>query len=239
MQSVNKLDAVNLFKMYDWNIDNKLDPDEFYALTADLQARRESVLNELWARTEYHKKNLMKVSHLEDGSSFSGKILGAGVEFGSPDCEGPLQCFMYNESNTLRISTNSLFKGDYLQIGSKQDINISICSGNASEPCVSHNPSSYVFVNGIIQEECPFVMNANSQTGYESRICLGTPKESGTLLLPDTNGIIITSGNTEDVHSLVGLRGNRWEPCFYDFGMIFQIHRILLRQEFCFHWTCI
>jgi hypothetical protein len=207
--SSDKLDYVTLFRMYDWNINNRLDSDEFLAVTADLQARRQALLNELWARTEKYKKNLMKVTHLENGNVFSGQISGAGVEFGSPDCNGTLDCFMYNQSNTLRVSTNSIFAGDNLQIGSKQNINISICSGNSSDPCVSHNPSSYVFVNGIIEEECPFVMNANNIAGYNSRICLGRPKANGTLLLPDSNGILITSGNTEDVHSLVGLRGNR------------------------------
>jgi hypothetical protein len=166
----------------------------------------------LWARTEKYKKNLMKISHVPARNSLSAPFSGSSVEFGSPDCNGPLECFMYNKSNTLRISTNSIFTGDYLQIGSRQDINITICSGNSSDPCVSHNPSSYIFVNGIIEEECPFVMNSNSSTGmeYYSRICLGKPKATGTLLLPDTNGIFITSGNTEDVHSLVGLRGNRY-----------------------------
>jgi hypothetical protein len=209
MPSRGILDPATLFRMYDWNTNNRLDSDEFLALTADLQARRQALLNELWARTEKYKWNLMKVSHLEHANSSSGRIIGAGVEFGSPDCNGSLECFMYNKSNTLRVSTNSLFAGNYLQIGSKQDINISICPSNASEPCEAHNPSSYIFVDGIIEEQCPFVMNANSSMGYNSRICVGQRNAIGTLLLPDANGIFITSGNTEDVHSLVGLRGNR------------------------------
>ena len=32
----------------------------------------------------------------------------------------------------------------------------------------------------------------------------------GMLALPDANGIVVTSGNLEAVHALVGLRGNRW-----------------------------
>jgi hypothetical protein len=194
------------FCMFDWDRSRDLNGDEFLALIADLEARREALKNELWARMERSKQNLMKIKSFKGIAPSPGRIYGYGVDFASPDCVD-IQCYQYNKSNTLRISTNSQFEGDFIQVGMKQNVNVPVCTENST--CTNNTPSSHVFIDGVIENSCPLVMRSNA-SGHLTSLCLEKPKSMGMLALPDANGIVVTSGNLEAVHALVGLRGNRW-----------------------------
>ena len=196
-----------IFCMYDWDKSNSLNMDEFSNLVADLEARREALKHELWARMDQSKQNLMKIIHFNESQSYIDQIYGYGVEFASPDCEGTLECFQFNKSNTLRISTNSQFEGALLQIGSKTNVNVTVCPVNST--CTSNIPSSYVSIDGVIEETCPLKIMSNDSNSFVTSLCLDKPKSAGMLALPDTNGVLVTSGNVESVNALVGLRGNR------------------------------
>jgi len=67
---------------------------------------------------------------------------------------------------------------------------------------------SQLFVDGVLDKECPLVMNGGVHDGNVTKLCLETPTEQRTLTLPDASGTVITSGNREDVTNLPGLQGD-------------------------------
>ena len=94
---------------------------------------------------------------------------------------------------TLRISMPVQLTGDIVELGRS-------AAGAAG--------ATHIFVDGAVDKECPFVFNGGRLDGAFTTMCLEVPTASRTITAPDADGVMITSGNREDVTSLPGLRGD-------------------------------
>lgn len=105
-----------------------------------------------------------------------------GLEFAKP--EGKPRA-------TTRVSMYSELTGQYVRVG----------TSDSAQP-------SHVFVDGVIDKKCPFLFNAGSNDGKFTQVCLDQPDGDSDIVFPDVSGVVITSGNSEDLRSVPGLEGD-------------------------------
>ena len=103
-----------------------------------------------------------------------------GMEFAKPPGQ---------HEATMRVSMFTELTGELIRLGKS----------------VSH---SQLFVDGVLDKECPLVFNGGVHDGNFTKICLETPTQQRTLTFPDASGTVITSGNREDITHLPGLEGD-------------------------------
>ena len=103
-----------------------------------------------------------------------------GMEFAKPPGQ---------HDATMRVSMLTELTGELIQLGR-----------NVGQ--------SQLFVDGVVDKECPLVFNGGVHDGNVTKLCLETPTEQRTLTFPDASGTVITSGNREDVTNLPGLQGD-------------------------------
>ena len=90
---------------------------------------------------------------------------------------------------TMRISMLTELTGELIELGKSSE-------------------DSQLFIDGVIDKECPFVFSGGLADGNVTKLCLETPTHQRTLTLPDASGTVITSGNREDISNLPGLSGD-------------------------------
>ncbi|EKX42705.1 hypothetical protein GUITHDRAFT_111377 [Guillardia theta CCMP2712] len=198
----------DLFKFYDRNSSGYLERPEILSLSADLESRRQLVKEEIWSRATRAQRDLVRFQPLR---SAAGDIFG--LELDSPSCPFPDFCLETFNTNTMRVSSSLELLGEYIQIGQSRYGNISNCSNiSSTEFCywdVRPEPLSRVFIDGQINGACPVQMSANHDS-FSTSLCVErTDNENKTLLLPDTNGIVVLTSNLDVVPFVPGLRGNR------------------------------
>ncbi len=130
------------------------------------------------------EKDLLLVKPLKDEKGRTH-----GVEFKN----APTQ-----DQATFKISMFSEFTGNMVHVGADRQ-----------------GHPSHLFIDGAINKECPFLFSgmevgsADPQfNGIYTKVCLETPTGHQTITYPDGSGVVITSGNREDVRYLPGLRGD-------------------------------
>jgi len=90
---------------------------------------------------------------------------------------------------TMRVSMFTELTGELIQLG--------------------RSPGhSQLFVDGVLDKECPLVFNGGVHDGNFTKMCLETPTQQRTITLPDASGTVITSGNREDISNVPGLEGD-------------------------------
>ena len=104
----------------------------------------------------------------------------SGMEFAKPPGQ---------PEATMRVSMFTELSGELIQLGKSTQ-------------------ESQLFVDGVLDKECPFVFNGGVNDGNVTKLCLETPTQQRTLTLPDASGTVITSGNREDITNLPGLQGD-------------------------------
>eukprot|EP00960_Hanusia_phi_P022322 660679-Hanusia_phi.AAC.1 len=201
--------VLDLFKFYDRNNSGFLERPEILSLAADLETRRQLVKEEVWARGTRAQRDLVRFQPLR--SSLTGETFG--LELDSPSCPFPDFCLETFNTNTFRVSSALELVGEYIQIGQSRYGNVSNCTNiSDTEFCywnVRPEPLSRIFVDGQINGACPIQMSADHDS-FSTSLCVErTDSENKTLLLPDTNGIVVLTSNLDAVPFLPGLRGNR------------------------------
>ena len=108
-----------------------------------------------------------------------------------------------NDEATLRVSMYTELTGGYIRIG--EDYNVE-----------DQAKKSFVFIDSVIEKECPFLMNAGNYQGNKfTKVCLEPAKEEAReIVLPDASGVVVTTGSEADVRSLPGLRKFPGESIF-------------------------
>eukprot|EP00961_Rhodomonas_salina_P210879 2847532-Rhodomonas_salina.2 len=102
-----------------------------------------------------------------------------GMEFAKP---------LGQDAATLRVSMQAELVGEHVQLGKS-----------------AHE--SHLFIDGVVDKECPLLFDGGGDDANFTRLCLETPTQQRALTFPDASGTVITSGNREDIAALRGLAG--------------------------------
>ncbi|EKX41203.1 hypothetical protein GUITHDRAFT_142133 [Guillardia theta CCMP2712] len=111
--------------------------------------------------------------------SLHGELIN-GIEFAKPEGQW---------NATMRVNMLSELRGDYIQVG-------------------RDSTNSQVYFDGVIDKECPLILDGGVNDGMYTKLCLETPSQQRSITFPDRTGLVITSGNREDIDQLPGLRGD-------------------------------
>ena len=108
-----------------------------------------------------------------------GEVMG--IEFAKPPGQ---------QHATTRVSMYAELTGQYVRIGTDKE-----------------TAPSHVFVDGTIDKKCPFLFNAGSNGGNFTQVCLEDVEGDSDIIFPEVSGVVITSGNRQDLRSIPGLHG--------------------------------
>ena len=101
------------------------------------------------------------------------------------------------ENASMTISMFTELTGGYIRVG---------------EDFKSAN-RSFVYLDSVIEKECPFLMSAgNNQGNLFTKVCLEPATDAPRqIVLPDASGVALTTGSQADMRSMPGLRKSAGE----------------------------